>query len=305
MNEKLRHARRYVETLLAAVLLAAAVLKALQLADGSSRAIIASAHALVLVAVIQAELLLSIWLLVGGASQPRFRCAVACFSLFALVASYEALHAMPSCGCFGNIKVPPLITASFDISAVAALWLTRPQRTAAAKSPISRHGLALGVVVAFFSVLLWTGYALRVKAAMTANPNGDLVILQPTNWIGKQFPLFDSIGRADELRSGRWLVVLYHHDCESCQQAIPEYRVVAEKADGINQVRVAFIAMPPFAAPGEDPVPTSAAYLHLSLRPDHDWFATTPVVAALQDGQVIFAAEGERAIHPPVNAAWK
>jgi hypothetical protein len=46
-------------------------------------------------------------------------------------------------------------------------------------------------------------------------------------------------------------------------------------------------------------VAPSSSYLRLSLKPDHDWFATTPVVAALVDGNVLWANEGEDAVHPP------
>jgi hypothetical protein len=102
------------------------------------------------------------------------------------------------------------------------------------------------------------------------------------------------------------LVVLYHSDCDSCQQAIPQYqRVAAQASNDSNQPRIAFVSMPPAAPPGQDPVADSPAYLHLALKPDHDWFATTPVVAALADGQVIAAFDGEQAVHPPDVSVWR
>ncbi len=48
---------------------------------------------------------------------------------------------------------------------------------------------------------------------------------------------------------------------------------------------IAFIAMAPAAPLGQDPIADSPDYLHLTLKPDHhEWFATTPLVAALSDG---------------------
>ena len=115
---------------------------------------------------------------------------------------------------------------------------------------------------------------------------------------------------ANPLRQGRWLVVLYHPDCDSCRAAIPLYAALATATEAAaerdqTKPRIAFVAMPPVVTPADDPVVPSTAYLHLNLKPDHDWFATTPVVAAIDDGRVIFAAEGEQAVQPPTIAAWR
>lgn len=296
------------------VLLTAATLKAHQLFAG--RGVVLDSilpYQQFIPFLIQAELLLGLWLLLGAHTRIRSICATACFSLFAIVATYEALHALPSCGCFGNVKVPPAITAGFDLFAVVGLWLTRPRKGALPPSHrLSRVRLAGGVALAVAaSGVLWTLYFLKIPPAMAGEggaASGGLVILEPADWLNKSFPLFDSIDGSDALRHGRWLVVIYHHDCHTCRQAIPNYQSLAMEANaGTDRARprVAFIAMPPLAAPGEDPVTPSSAYLHLSLRPDHEWFATTPVVAALEEGRVLRAVEGEQAVQPPDVPQWR
>jgi thiol-disulfide isomerase/thioredoxin len=119
---------------------------------------------------------------------------------------------------------------------------------------------------------------------------GGLVVLEPASWLNHPFPLLDEIDNSAPLRAGRWLVLFYHYDCSDCQTAIPAYEALA------NRVHIAFVAMPPL---GQSPVTDSPQYLNLRLRPDHDWFATTPLVVTLEDGQVAAFAEGENAIHPP------
>jgi hypothetical protein len=147
------------------------------------------------------------------------------------------------------------------------------------------------------STVLWTSYSRTPRAAAESS---DLVILDPATWAGKPFPILSDIDSSDRLQSGRWLVLLYHYDCDDCLSAIPRYEALAQSHPGYQ---MAFVAMPPLATDG-GPVSLSADYLSLKLRPDHDWFATTPIFAALQDGVVVSAGGGKDAIKPPDIPKW-
>jgi hypothetical protein len=306
--------RRHFDWLFGFILLVAASLKFEQLYGNTPGATPGILFTPVLAAwLIQSELLLALWLLIGGFARLRFIVAVGCFSIFALVSGYEAMHAMASCGCFGNVKVPPTITAAFDVSAVVALCWTRrrpsPRPSVAAATEgergesageegwPSRWRLIAGITAAIvLSGGLWCIYFVKAaQAGATGASTLELRVLEPETWIDKPFPLFDEIGASDPLKSGKWLVVLYHYDCEDCLKAIPVYQALAASQ---SPVRVAFIAMPPFATAGQEPVAESTDYLHLRLRPDYDWFATTPVVIQLGDGRVLAAAEGAGALEP-------
>jgi hypothetical protein len=306
--------RRNVEVVLALVLLVAAGLKAYQLFSHSSSVIPALIHRkVILAAIIQAEILLSLWLLIGGAARIRFTVAIFSFSLFAAVAGYETLHALPSCGCFGDVKVPPALTAVLDVLAVVALWFTRSRHCEAETPPPSHRMIFSGaIVVAITAGALWTGYFLKVSpmeaaGGSSAATQGDLVVLEPQAWLNQHLPLFEEINGGSELRNGRWILVFYHYDCDSCLEAIPLYQSIATSMNETHshKPKVAFIAMPPLAPTGQDPVSPSSNYSHLILRPDHDWFATTPVVAVIEDGRVLWADEGGKAVHPPLISQWK
>jgi hypothetical protein len=277
---------RVVEIVLAVLLFLAASLKAFSLFASSGSPISGLIQQrILLICLIEAELLLAIWLLVGGASRLRFLCAIACFCLFAAAAAYEFFHAMPSCGCFGNVKVSPAVAAVLDVAAVIALWTTRASRaTWKSDRPPPRRLLAGYSAASVLTAALWTAYLLEPAHAATA-----LVVLDPDTWPNRPFPLLDEIDGSAPLRDGRWLVILYHFDCSDCRAAIPAYEALADR------VHIAFVAMPPL---GPSPVADSPAYLSLTLRPDHEWFATTPLVAALQDGSVVSAEGGDNAVHP-------
>ncbi len=263
----------------------------------------------IVAALIQVELLVALWLLVGGLPGARLIVAVGCFTVFAAASAYEAWHSAASCGCFGSLRVPPVATAIFDVCVAVALWLFGVRKRHLAESTPSRLRLIAGGAIGIAgSVILWRLYLLHF-ALVTGGIRGiirapDVIVLQPESWVNGQFSLADEIENSTPLGKDRWFVVFYHFDCGDCIQAIPNYMHLAF-VDGTNAPRIAFVAMPPLAPRGEDPVPSSPAYLHLSLRRNHDWFATTPVVAALEDGKVVWAADGEAAVQPPVVLGWK
>ena len=42
--------------------------------------------------------------------------------------------------------------------------------------------------------------------------------------MGKRFPLLDYVDVGETLKDGKWLVVLYHHDCPKCMEEIPRFQ---------------------------------------------------------------------------------
>ena len=184
---------RPTEMALAMVLLAAAGLKARQLAGHTEASLPGFLHnRMVLAAIVQGELLLCLWLLAGGWRRLRFVCATGCFLLFGTVAMYEALHAMPSCGCFGNVKVPPILTAIFDFVAVAILWLSRPDNADSPQKPPTRMRLAMASVAALAtSTALWTGTLSHPPPPSSGEKT--LIVLEPATWLNQPFSLLDEL----------------------------------------------------------------------------------------------------------------
>ena len=153
-------------------------------------------------------------------------------------------------------------------------------------------------------------------AAQDFGKPGELVVLEPEKWAGQKFSLADHIDIGSQLNSGRWIVLLVHHDCDHCAAAVPRY--VAEYGgplsppaynlrpptpDLLPPPHLAVIEMPPFADAG-DPPPWQLPPTVLSGRLDgtRDWFATTPVVLGIRDGIVISGKDGDAAEIP--DPAW-
>jgi len=137
---------------------------------------------------------------------------------------------------------------------------------------------------------------------------GELVVLEPEKWAGQKFSLADHIDIGSQLATGRWIVLLVHHDCDHCAAAVPKY--VAEYGGGRGsevggrEEHLAVVEIPPFGD-GSDPLPWQLPSTVLSGRLDQtrDWFATTPVAIRVKDGVVISAKEGAASETP--DPSWR
>ena len=117
---------RAVPTILSSVLLVASALKIHQLASG---AVVADSYLnspWFRVALIELELCLGLWLLLGFYPRQARFLALACFGAFAAVSLQQALAGRVSCCCFGALAVRPWFTFLFDVAAVGGLWHWRP-----------------------------------------------------------------------------------------------------------------------------------------------------------------------------------
>jgi hypothetical protein len=86
---------------------------------------------------------------------------------------------------------------------------------------------------------------------------------------------------------GRWILLLYHHDCPHCQEALPQYeRLAANQSVVGSDQRVALVETPPF----ESATPHIEGIFHARLTDAHEWFVQTPVEIQVENGIVVSAS---------------
>jgi len=285
--------------LTAAVLLAAAGLKAHQLMTQPTPEQDLLSSRWFLIPWIEVELALGLWLLTGLARRAAWGAAIACFGGFLLVTLYKALAGEASCGCFGVIEVNPWITFVLDLVILAALILFRPDFGTSQKTDHRRFRLTASA-----SVFLAVGLPLAIMAT-TYKPaglakdgrilgNGRIVLLEPTQWMGSRCPLLTHIDISERLQKGRWTVVLYHHDCPHCEKRIPEFeREAHNRAGHIGNSKVAMVELPPYAPPGKSLLSPHTSCLTGRVSNARDWFVETPTILTLLNGVVVDAKEGD------------
>jgi hypothetical protein len=261
------------------------------------------------VAAVGSEMFVAIWLLTGQAGCMAWRAVTVMFACFAAAAVWKASQGAATCGCFGPVSVSPWFTAAFDICAVIALWLTRPQRQPAAMPPARWRAPAAVVLLLAATCALALHAARRgilgAAAAGLATGGDGIVILDPQDWIGQRFPLLDHIDAPADLAHGTWLLLLYRADCPLCHEAIPAYAALSAR------MPVMLLEMPSdqTAALFRGTEPTGAAHAAEAdvgphgvprgrVRPDRLWFLTTPTAILLQDGRVQHVRQGNQAVEP-------
>jgi len=275
------------------VLLAAGGLKGYELATEPTAEKYLWTSRWFLIGLVYYQLALGLWLL-GGYRPALVRiAALVTFGAFSVFALVLALSGETSCGCFGKVTIDPWLTLGFDLAAVAALLCWRPG--AQSKSGVLR---ARGVFVlsAFLVALVGGTFAARRPGGegREITDEARVVLLKPEGWVGRPLPLRKYLDIGDELTRGRWVLLLYRHDCRACQEEIPRYaRLARSMAEDPGSPRIAFVEVPPRGNAGPLPSVREGPHRLGVLDDAKSWFVETPARIFLEDGVVLSAAEGE------------
>lgn len=126
---------RWVARLLAVLLFLAAGLKiyGLRVEPIAAGGIFSAVE--IQVALVEFEIVLGIWLWSGVRPILSWLVALVTFSGFATVSAHLAWIGQSSCGCFGAVRVNPLLALSLDGAILLALFLGRPDLTALRNNP--------------------------------------------------------------------------------------------------------------------------------------------------------------------------
>ena len=284
--------------LIAVVLLVAAGLKLYQLSTAPLPGTGFMANRWVNLLESDCEIVLALWLLSGWRRKIVWILAMASFVMFIGLTAPKYFAGAASCGCFGAMKVPPLVTLTLDASIVLLLVFLRPHPHA---PPPSNHmRLVVGAIVAGMIVVA-TAIPVICYSPSRLIADGTLVgadrtvLLEPDEWVGQALPIRKHIDIADELGHGEWTVVLIHHGCAECRTVVTELAGKAKAVGPGKAARIALIQLPPYGDSMNDILASEPLFLNGKLDESQEWFASTPVVLRLRDGLVTSArfAQGE------------
>ena len=309
-----------MKPLVAVVLLVAAALKAHELATVPVVGSGLLESRWFLVAVVQYELLLAVWLLSGLLPRTAWWITIGTFGLFAVVSASKALAGDPTCGCFGRVPTSPWLSLSINMAAIMGLVgetiLATKSRTPAGNRPGNSQGVD-GSNTAY----PWLGTAWLLTAVVllvvTVNERasadlpgigtrvGDFVLVEPERMLDDPFALGEHIDIGDRLASGRWLVVLYRPDCPTCQSLLEE--LTAMQSQWNERPQIAWIGVGTALNPKQSLEMTGAdpQWLLGTMSEQINWFVTVPLLIALDENQVLAASSpDEGSFRDLVNGRW-
>jgi hypothetical protein len=135
---------------------------------------------------VQAEILLGVWLILGWWRITAFMLACLLLAMFAMLSLSSFLSGQSDCGCFGNLKVHPGLTATVNLAALGLLSLSRPE----IKWKENRGSvIAVGALTALTGGLAW----------VANGPIGNKLLAR---WQGQTVALRSSVVEAGEAAEG-------------------------------------------------------------------------------------------------------
>lgn len=283
---------RCLDVLLGGCLLLAAVLKTWAPAD---IAILASGYKVprvMIVGLIQLELVLGLMLISGVNQRLARRACVILFTCFAALSFVRGIAGVESCGCFGQIIVvsPWLsgVVSTVMLCSVAAC-LSFPPRPCTLKSG---QLVSLSVICSILLVASTVRFYYGLPNHNFIDADGlrsdsDVIVLDYSAWIGRNFPLLPFVMSPTDLRRGEYVVLLYNLDCGRCQVALREYERYV--SDGAFSGHFVFLEVPPYSDVLPATLPRSS---HIRLSDEVEWVVKLPAKLRLQNGIVTEAEPG-------------
>ena len=205
-----------VTSLVAVVLLAAAMLKSHQLIDEWRTGFSPVRHQLYITATAALEYVVATWLLSGFRRAWARSASLALLSIYVGVAGAHLVSGDSNCGCFGRLTVHPALTASFDLGALLLiLYLGRHQSGRSIKRPSY-------TIRMFVAVLASSTIAVLIVPFAFDPPAREMVMLEPNPAVGSSFQLIGYLQEADRIKieSGRNVVVFFSAGCGKCEAAL-------------------------------------------------------------------------------------
>lgn len=124
-----------------------------------------------------------------------------------------------TCGCLGAIRVHPRTMAGIDtIGVVALVVLARPQLPAT---------LRIGVYSIAAAGLGWFPVDWYCERSQIER---GLIAIDVDTWVGRPFPLLDSLSNRVPLGNGDWVIMLYDPSCAACHDDINGFVKLREVA---------------------------------------------------------------------------
>jgi hypothetical protein len=215
---------------------------------------------------------------------------ISLFLVFSSVSFYKTISGATSCGCFGNVEIPPLYTAIFDTFVISLLIVFRPRTPwfhsvvdakywSDVKYQISNYFL---IVIPLGSFVFWQVTQVNISKLEEIGQlleQGSVVRLEPRRWLNKEFPLRDYCDIGKKITDGHWIVLLRRTGCIECQDAKP-FIVKLVKAKNCP------LAVLEMNVGGNNPDFEKVDFITGFLNREMSWFAETPIVMELENGIV-------------------
>ncbi len=228
-------------------------------------------------------------------------------SVFCLVLIGEMVQGnVTSCGCLGNIKIPPWAMLAVDGSLLLGVMLFDPSSLIRVSAPRYPIGVAIIITIVGFGAsylqIIYTQQAVPAGngdgtvLATTTNVPGYWFKSDVSEWVGRPWTEVDLLTyiprKPKGLDTGKRYVVFYSRTCDHCEEM---FNMDLRSPELISMITAIEVPDSKTVLTNENawwPGPSEAFEL-LSLPLGCDWIITSPLTLRIVDGVVECATEGE------------
>ncbi len=211
-----------------------------------------------------------------------------------------------SCGCFGKVTVPPVVTLIIDGGLLlGVVLLGRRSRSLSCKATQPTWQVVAAAMACLVAMAVAFGRPMPTAAAPSSDgaqptasasstvplPAQNYYLPDYSTWIGKAWADLDIShwveGAPADLQQGQQFIVFYRKDCEHCHELLELF------FSGTLSSPTTVVAVPDkagFPTAGLQPMPCTECR-EAELPAGIDWLLQTPVVVRLTDGVVECAHE--------------
>lgn len=198
------------------------------------------------------EYMLALWFLAGHRPALLRRVAIFVFLSFAAYSAIAFWAGKDSCGCYGPIQVPPLLSLVLDLAILVVLMQFQSWDQMQSQSLAETLAWSSGATGVMIGALL---FPQQFASFMTGNAElrNPVVVIDPEAYLGQRFPLIDDVLIDAPVHRGTWLVVFYRPGCSKCRNYITRLldsaRRLPHKSD---RTKLAIIALPSRTGHGQE-----------------------------------------------------
>lgn len=259
----------FADSVLAAVLILAAVLKGLDI-QGEQGTSSAASHARW--ALIAVEFCVGTWLMSGFGRRTARLAATVGFLAFAVIAGAKAIGGETDCGCFGRFAISPAVMAVVDLAFLSiGLACRRTAQRWHADAPCVHSGH--WGLVGFWTVIIFA-------AAWVLAERHTGHVFEADGFLGRPLPFLTEIRGQTDLRTGHWRLVFVTPGCNRCQDVLQEL----ERRRFALPDRVVVVTI---GAEEDCRLISTAGERLAQLDTNSTWLIETPLVCVVENGRLI------------------
>lgn len=226
--------------------------------------------------------LVSIEILLGSLLWLRVRApitrfiAIGLFLLFSAVSFVSMLRGHSTCGCFGDLAVPPAFTFALDLAIACALFVARPFENVSVSRFHMIGSIACGGMIAALVLL--------ITPVMDDLPtfDGKWSVSRADEVAGREKEFLAAIDIGKAIEKGTWVLLVYDAKCHSCREILGRLGSFQHFACGRYLANI--------SVDGElwvgNPLQAHVNILHGSLTKNIRWSAVTPCALLFIDGRL-------------------